>query len=69
MDPLSGLPEWGQYLVRGLMIFSVMASSAVVLGRAGRSPYWALLAVVPYFFVVGLWFFALCKWPRARSTT
>jgi hypothetical protein len=62
----ASLPQWAQYLVEGLLIFLLMASSAIVLGRAGKSPWWALLMLVPYNVVVValIWAFAFSKWPR-----
>ncbi len=34
-----------------------------VIARAGYSPWWALLGVVPVVNVVMLWVFAFSKWP------
>lgn len=64
MDFLASQPEWAQYLVRGVLLFVLMACSAVALSRAGRSPYWAVLLIVPYVFIVAVWVFAFCRWPR-----
>lgn len=63
------LPEWIQYVTRGLLIFSLMSCSAVILSRAGRSPYWAVFTIVPYVIIAAIWLFAFTKWPKvdARS--
>lgn len=61
------LPVWAQYLTQGLLLSVLLCFSAVVLARAGRSPYWALLALVPFAFVVGLWFIAYSKWPQQNA--
>jgi hypothetical protein len=58
------VPQWAQYLTQGLMLFALMSLSAVILTRAGRSPYWAVFTVVPYFVVVAIWIFAFSKWPK-----
>lgn len=58
------LPVWVQYLTQGLLFFVLMSCSAVVCTRAGKSPYWALLTVIPYFIVIAIWFFAFSKWPK-----
>lgn len=59
------LPEWLRFLLAGLTMFAFMACSAVVLTRAGRSPYWAVFVVIPYFAIVMIWLFAFCRWPKA----
>jgi hypothetical protein len=46
------IPLWSQYLMEGACLFLLMAVSAVLLGRAGRSPYWAVLSV-PLFLLAG----------------
>lgn len=53
-------------LFQGLMLFAQMTLACVVVTRAGRSPYWALLAIVPFFYllVIGVWVFAFCRWPK-----
>ena len=57
-------PFWAQYLTRGLIISLLLVASAVAATRAGRSPYWALLTVVPYGVVIILWVFAFTSWPK-----
>lgn len=61
---LSFLPEWANYLARGIFLFTTLAFTAVVLGRAGRSPYFAFLVIIPYVQIAAVWFFAVCLWPR-----
>ncbi len=58
------LPVWAQYLSQGLMLFALMSFCAVILSRAGKSPYWALFTVIPYFAVIAIWVFAYAKWPK-----
>lgn len=36
----------------------------VILRKAGRSPWWAILAIIPWVNVVALWVFALTAWPK-----
>jgi hypothetical protein len=57
-------PQWAQYLMQGLLLFALMSCSAVILGRAGKSPYWALFTVVPYLVIIAIWVFAFTKWPK-----
>jgi hypothetical protein len=58
-------------LFQGVMLFAQMALACVVLARAGRSPYWAVVAIVPFFYllVIGTWAFAFCRWPKAEERT
>lgn len=63
------LPEWASYLLQGLMLFTQMVLACIVVSRTGRSPYWALLAVIPFFYalVIGIWAFAFCRWPKTEQ--
>lgn len=58
------LPEWLRFLLAGVTMFFLMAFSAIALTRAGRSPYWAIFVVIPYFMIVMVWLFAFCRWPK-----
>jgi hypothetical protein len=44
-----------------LAIFGIPA--CVILRRAGYSPAWALLGLIPGVSVIALWIFAFAKWP------
>lgn len=56
--------EWQQYLLAGIVMALQLVTGAIVIGRTGRTPYWALLSVVPLFFapLIGLWALAFCRW-------
>ena len=62
-----GLPQWGDYLLQGILTFVMLASAAVVLSRAGRSPYLAFLMVVPYVQIAAVWLFAFSLWPAPQK--
>ena len=64
MLDFSTWPFWLQYLIRGALVTLLIISSAVAATRAGRSPYWALLMVVPYVAVIALWVLAFTRWPN-----
>ncbi len=68
MDYL-GLPEWGEYLLKGILIFIGLSSTAVVLTRAGRSPYFAFLIIIPYVQIVAVWYFAFSIWAAPLKIT
>lgn len=61
------LAAWQEYLIKGILLFCLMAFSGIALSRAGRSPYWAIFVVVPYFIVALFWLFAFCRWPKAEK--
>ena len=61
---LSFLPEWGNYLAQGIFLFTILAFAAVILARAGRSPYFAFFIIIPYVQIAAVWAFAFCLWPR-----
>lgn len=65
LDP-STWEVWQQYLFQGIVIAIQLTAAAIVLGRTGRTPYWALLTLVPFFFVlvIGIWGLAYCRWPK-----
>jgi len=62
-----GLPQWGDYLLKGILIFIMLSASAVVLSRAGRNPYLAFLVIFPYMQIAAIWLFAYSLWDKARK--
>jgi hypothetical protein len=38
-----------------------------ILAKAGYSGWWALLVFVPLANIIGLWVFALAKWPAIKE--
>lgn len=47
--------------------FSAPIAVAIIMRRAGFSPWWGLLILIPGASMVWLWVFALLKWPRERG--
>jgi hypothetical protein len=62
-----GLPLWGDYLLKGILIFAGLSSAAVVLTRAGRSPYLAFVLVVPFVQVIAIWLLAFADWSKRQN--
>jgi hypothetical protein len=58
------LPDWLSYLIVVVVMTWTACMAGVALGKAGRSPVWALLVFLPYLFTIGLWILALGRWPR-----
>ena len=65
MMPADILPDWARFTLAGISIFMLMAATSVIAARAGRSPYWAILIVIPYAPVLLAWLFAFSRWPNA----
>lgn len=65
------LPIWAQYLTQGLTLCLMLVFSAIIAARAGRTPYWALAMIVPFFYVplMVVWMFAFCAWPKIKTDT
>lgn len=61
---LLGFPQWLAYLIEGIFAFIALASGAVVLTRAGRSPYLTFLLLIPIVQIAAIWAFALTNWKR-----
>ncbi|WP_448190378.1 hypothetical protein [Azospirillum sp. sgz301742] len=63
IESVFGLSPW-----IGLSLISVVLVYAIVLGgwvlaKAGRSPLWVLLLLIPYVNVLAVWAFAYARWP------
>lgn len=63
------IPEWARYVIAGLIMFAQMVFATIIVSRTGRTPYWALLAIVPLFYIllIGTWALAFCRWPRFQG--
>lgn len=47
-----------------LAVLATLVPVARTLSRAGLSPWWAVLSVVPIIGWFGLWAFAYARWPK-----
>ncbi|HYF60222.1 MAG TPA: hypothetical protein VEA81_14830 [Burkholderiaceae bacterium] len=65
IDALSRLVETPSLLgVVAVALLAVpMLMAGRVLGRAGYSPWWVLLVLVPVVNLIALWVFAFVRWP------
>lgn len=61
---LQAWPPWLSHLLIGFYIVGLMGFGAFVLVRAGRSPLWVVLMLVPTVQVIALYVFAFIRWPR-----
>ncbi|MEQ9812675.1 MAG: hypothetical protein RLO50_07820 [Azospirillaceae bacterium] len=63
------LPETLIYLIVSAIIVAKIGAAGFVLVKAGRSPIWALILLLPFVEVVAVWVFAFSRWPRAAPGT
>lgn len=52
-------------LIGYLVLIGIPA--AIILGKAGYSKVWVLLAFVPMVNLIALWIFAFSNWPALRK--
>lgn len=58
---MGGFSIW-HWLILALIIAWAVAVGKI-LKRLGFSPWWGILALVPLFNLIGIWFVALADWP------
>jgi H+/Cl- antiporter ClcA len=58
------------YLI-GLLIIAVIILFPLskVLRRMGYSGWWAIVFLIPFGALIGLWVLAFAKWPNLRETS
>lgn len=52
------------WLVVAAVIVLTVYPVSIILKKAGQSPWWAVVALVPGLNYVGLWILALIRWPN-----
>jgi predicted PurR-regulated permease PerM len=63
---MSGLGS-GHWIFVAAMAAVVLYPIGRILRRAGFSPFWSVLAVVPLVNLIGLWIFSTANWPGSES--
>lgn len=54
---------WLSMLIISLIVTAKLSLGGWVLAKAGRSPLWILILLLPWAEVPVLWFFAYSRWP------
>ena len=57
-----GLSIW-HWLIILIVLLVYIAPAALILRKAGYSPWWCLVLIVPFLNVIGIWVFAIARWP------
>jgi hypothetical protein len=63
----------GEYGLAHLIVLVAVAALILypigrILRRAGLSPFWSVLALIPLVNFISLWVFAFTDWPRERTS-
>ena len=56
-----GFSHWLMFVIMAALILYPLGR---ILGRIGLSPFWSVLALIPFLNLIGLWVLAFTEWPR-----
>lgn len=63
METVLGLEPWLGYLIIAVVMTYTLTLGGWAVAKAGRSPLWILLLLIPYVNVLAFWAFAYVRWP------
>lgn len=63
MNTILSLDPWIGYTLLGVILTYTLVLGGWTAARAGRSPLWGLLLLIPYLNVLFLWGLAYAHWP------
>ncbi len=58
----------GHWLMFVIMAALILYPVGRILGRIGLSPFWSVVAMIPFLNLIGLWVLAFTEWPRGGTT-
>jgi hypothetical protein len=59
-----GVVHWLAFVA---MVAVVLYPIGKILGRVGLSPFWSILALIPFINLIALWVLAFSDWPRGAG--
>ncbi len=59
-----GFSHWLMFVIMAALILYPLGR---ILGRIGLSPFWSVLALIPFLNLIGLWVLAFTEWPRSGA--
>lgn len=59
----------GHWLLFALIVALIIYPIGRILGRIGLSPFWSVLAFIPFINLISLWVLAFSRWPRDETRT
>lgn len=68
---MAGWIDMGGYGFGHWLFFIIMVAVLVypigrILGRLGLSPFWSVIAFIPFVNLIALWFLAFMDWPMTE---
>ena len=60
-----GVSHWLMFVIMAVLILYPVGR---ILGRIGLSPFWSVVALIPFLNLIGLWVLAFTEWPRGGTT-
>lgn len=54
----------GHWLIFAIFVAVVLYPLGRILNRVGFSPFWSVLALIPFINLLALWVLAFSDWPR-----
>ncbi|MFM0415946.1 hypothetical protein [Paraburkholderia aromaticivorans] len=66
-----GIAGYGpvHWIMFAVMVVVLLYPIGRILTRIGLSPFWSILAFVPFVNLIGLWLLAFIDWPGRGSNT
>jgi len=58
---------FGHWLTFVVMIAIILYPLGRILKRIGLSPFWSVLALIPFVNLISLWILAFCDWPTEKG--
>ena len=68
MNTILSLEPWIGYTLLGVILTYTLVLGGWTAAKAGRSPLWGLLLLVPYVNVLAIWALAYARWPRFEES-
>lgn len=64
---LSTLPIWLSHLFIGILLTFKVCLGGWVAIKAGRTPLWGVVLLIPYLDLLAIWIFAFVPWPALQK--
>jgi len=59
---------FGHWVAFAVTVAVILYPIGRILGRIGLSPFWSVVALIPFFNLVALWVLAFIDWPQIQRT-
>lgn len=59
----------GHWIIFTVMLAAILYPVGRILTRIGFSPFWSIVAFIPFVNLLALWFLAFIDWPASGRNT